>query len=50
PRPRGPVQVTNVFIRGADGWRLLSHHASMGAEDSDSGAEARHDGPPRVLH
>ncbi len=32
----GPMLSTNVFIRGANGWRLLSRHASAAAEDSDS--------------
>jgi hypothetical protein len=27
-QPRGPVSVTNVFIRAPQGWRLLCHHAS----------------------
>ena len=26
---------TNVFIRGANGWRLLSRHTSAAAEASD---------------
>lgn len=32
PIPHGPMLTTNVFQRGANGWRLLSHHASAGAE------------------
>ena len=32
----GPMLTTNVFIRGANGWRLLSRHTSAAAEDSDS--------------
>ena len=28
PQPRGPVFVTNVFLRAPQGWRLLVHHAS----------------------
>lgn len=43
--PRGPVLVTNVFIRGAEGWRLLSHHASPAPEVPAAAEDA-----PRVLH
>ncbi len=28
PQPRGPVFITNIFLRAPQGWRLLSHHAS----------------------
>ena len=28
PQPRGPVFVTNVFLRAPQGWRMLVHHAS----------------------
>lgn len=46
PTPHGPMLATNVFIRGAKGWRLLSHHASVASEPpSADGA-----GSPRVLH
>ena len=45
PTPRGPVLATNVFVRGADGWRLLSHHASVAPETSMGSGDA-----PRVLH
>ncbi len=31
----GPMLTTNVFIRGANGWRLLSRHTSAAAEASD---------------
>ena len=38
---------TNVFVRGADGWRLVAHHAGPGSDDDDgpSNGEA-----PRTLH
>jgi ketosteroid isomerase-like protein len=43
------LAATNVYVRGANGWRILIHHASAiqdGAENApDSG-----DHPPRVLH
>ncbi|MDE2585982.1 MAG: nuclear transport factor 2 family protein [Betaproteobacteria bacterium] len=45
PTPRGPVLATNVFVRGADGWRMLSHHASVAPETSTGTGDA-----PRVLH
>lgn len=34
--PHGPMLSTNVFQRGPNGWRLLSHHTSAAA-DTDSG-------------
>lgn len=39
-----PLAVTNVYIRGAMGWRMVSHHASP--VPPDSLAEAT----PKVLH
>ena len=27
-QPRGPVFMTNIFLRAPQGWRLLVHHAS----------------------
>jgi hypothetical protein len=39
---------TNVYVRGANGWRLLSHHASTASEppaENTSGNQS-----PRVLH
>ncbi|MBK6974319.1 MAG: nuclear transport factor 2 family protein [Sterolibacteriaceae bacterium] len=32
-----PVMVTNVYIRGALGWRMLVHHASPGPAVADAG-------------
>ena len=37
---------TNVLLRGANGWRLLSHHSSAIQEQTDS----EPNGGPRVLH
>mgnify|MGYP000854692984 CR=1 FL=1 len=31
-RAHGPMLATNVFQRGANGWRLLAHHSSTAAE------------------
>lgn len=52
PTPHGPMLSTNVFQRGANGWRMLSHHASAAA-DTGSSAEASSapQAPPlRTLH
>jgi ketosteroid isomerase-like protein len=39
----GPMLATNVFQRGARGWRLLSHHSSTAAsvEEIDQAAAAQ---------
>lgn len=54
PTPHGPMLSTNVFQRGANGWRLLAHHTSTGGEaDAESEIEAalrgEHD-MQRTLH
>ncbi len=38
PTPHGPMLATNVFQRGAKGWRLLSHHSSAAAADAPEAA------------
>lgn len=53
PTPQGPMLATNVFQRGAHGWRLLSHHASTAADlDPAAAGGERHgeSGGPRTLH
>ena len=40
PTPHGPMLTTNVFQRGADGWRLISHHTSAAAQGNAEPAEA----------
>ncbi|MFC5302469.1 YybH family protein [Azospira restricta] len=45
PTPHGPMLATNVYIRGAKGWRLLAHHASTASEPPSEG-----NAPPRILH
>jgi len=40
------VACTNVYLKTAQGWRLLVHHASPGGEDG----EARGQEPPATLH
>ncbi len=45
--PHGPMLATNVFQRGARGWRLLSHHSSAALEAEDGGEGGDH---LRTLH
>lgn len=40
---RAPVAVTNIFVRGALGWRMVVHHASPVPPESIPDA-------PKVLH
>lgn len=40
-----PVVVTNVYIRGPLGWRMLVHHASPGPAGSDAAIEK-----PKTVH
>lgn len=40
------LAATNVLLRGANGWRMLSHHSSAIQEQTDNEAN----GTPRVLH
>ncbi|MFZ4538383.1 YybH family protein [Propionivibrio sp.] len=54
PTPHGPMLSTNVFQRGAIGWRLLSHHSSAAAdtyiaESAEADSEPRN-GIVRTLH
>lgn len=39
------LAATNVFVRGAHGWRMVLHHASPAQEQSDFGELS-----PRVVH
>lgn len=54
PTAHGPLLATNVFQRGANGWRLLAHHVSTAADgeaESDSKAPAGGaKGGQRTLH
>ena len=51
PTPHGPMLATNVFQRGASGWRLLSHHCSSAAENTQENAgNERPNGTSRTLH
>ena len=47
PTPHGPMLATNVFVRGANGWRLLSHHASAA---SDTPMAENGNGVTHTLH
>jgi hypothetical protein len=40
------LAATNVLLRGANGWRFLSHHSSAIQEQSENESN----GGPRVLH
>lgn len=44
-RRPAPVVATNVYIRGALGWRMLVHHASPGPAGSEAAIET-----PKTVH
>lgn len=46
PSPHGPLHTTQVYTRGAHGWRIVSRHASA-ADDSH---QAMIDAVPHTLH
>ncbi len=46
PSPHGPLHVTHVYLRGAQGWRLVSRHASAADHEHQAMAEA----VPHTLH
>lgn len=48
--PHGPMLSTNVYQRGANGWRLLSRHTSAGAEPTPTDGNEADDSPSRTLH
>jgi ketosteroid isomerase-like protein len=53
PTPHGPMLSTNVFQRGADGWRLLSRHVSAASDASSAGSDSAgesHKNRSRTLH
>lgn len=51
PTPHGPMLATNVFQRGASGWRLLSHHSSTAADSAqESTSNERGSATSRTLH
>ena len=48
--PHGPMLSTNVYQRGANGWRLLSRHTSAGAEMAADEADPANNPASRTLH
>ena len=44
-----PVAATNVFVRGALGWRLVAHHASAVPPNSLDAFDSLNEAP-KVLH
>jgi ketosteroid isomerase-like protein len=44
-RPPAPVVATNVYLRGAAGWRMIVHHASPAPGPAEPSGEA-----PKILH
>ncbi|MBN8453386.1 nuclear transport factor 2 family protein [Accumulibacter sp.] len=50
-KAHGPMLATNVFQRGASGWRLLAHHSSTAAEREATEGDGSGDrNTPRTLH
>ena len=49
PTPHGPMLSTNVFQRGANGWRMLSHHTSASTSMPETSVDAHNDSQ-RTLH
>ncbi|MBE2259189.1 MAG: nuclear transport factor 2 family protein [Candidatus Accumulibacter sp.] len=52
-KAHGPMLATNVFQRGASGWRLLAHHSSTAADRDLADrrvAGERQEDAPRTLH
>ena len=52
--PPAPVVATNVYLRGAGGWRMIVHHASPAPQPPAAQAERRSGAPrsdaPKTLH
>ncbi|MDD2883646.1 MAG: nuclear transport factor 2 family protein [Dechloromonas sp.] len=46
PSPHGPLHVTHVYLRGPQGWRLISRHASA----ADNSHQAMAEAVPHTLH
>ena len=42
PSPHGPLHVTHIYARGAQGWRLVSRHASAADDSHQAMAETIH--------
>ncbi len=50
PTPHGPMLSTNVFQRGAHGWRLLSRHTSAAADNGPNDLDAPGETQSHTLH
>ena len=48
--PHGPMLSTNVFHRGPNGWRMLSHHTSASSTGDTEHPAEHHNDSPRTLH
>ena len=46
PKPHGPLHVTHIYTRGAQGWRLSARHASA----ADDEQQAVIDAMPHTIH
>jgi len=46
PKPRAPVVTTNVYLRTANGWRMVVHHGSIAPQ----AARPEPDPQPKILH
>jgi ketosteroid isomerase-like protein len=46
-KPRGPVVATNVYLRTAEGWRMVAHHASPAPGQVEAPVAAA---GPKILH
>lgn len=50
PRPRQPVVTTNVYLRTANGWRMIVHHASPAPQQPAPAPAPRASEPSKTLH
>jgi ketosteroid isomerase-like protein len=46
----GPMLTTHVFVRGVNGWRLVSRHTSAAVQPSGEGREGVHGGQRYTVH
>ena len=48
--PHGPMLSTNIYQRGANGWRLILRHTSAGAETQETEDDPLQDSSIRTIH